>query len=89
MPEDRISRLSKRFQQHAVGRRPTSDRTRERRSFYLDANLVERLDQTYRDLNYELYRSGGISKSAFLETVIEYGLAHLPELKDTLSQSQG
>jgi len=88
MTEDRIARLSKRFRTHAVGRPPTSERTRERHSFYLDAALVERLDRTYRDLNYELYHSGGISKSRFLETLIEYGLNHLPALKAALSPQE-
>lgn len=87
MAEDRISRLSKRFRTHAVGRPPTSERTRERRSFYLDGELIERLNETYRDLNYQLYRSGGITKSQFLETLIEYGLNHLAEVRAALSHT--
>ncbi len=85
MPEDRISRLSKRFQTHAVGRQPTAQRSRERKSFYLDGELVERLDKTYRDLGHELY-PGTLSKSTFLETLLEYGLQHLDELKSVLAQ---
>jgi hypothetical protein len=85
MPEDRISRLSKRFQTHAVGRQPTTQRSRERRSFYLDAELVERLDKTYRDVGHELYPST-LSKSTFLETLLEYGLEHLRELTSVLAQ---
>jgi hypothetical protein len=85
MPEDRIARLSKRFKTHAVGRRPATERTRERRSFYLDTDLVDRLDKTYRDLNHDLYPKA-VSKSAFLETLIEYGLDHLGELKAALAQ---
>jgi hypothetical protein len=88
MKEDRLSKLSQRFKTHAVGRPRTSDRNRERRSFYLDAELVEHLDKTYRDLNYELYRAGGVTKSAFLETLIEYGLNHLPDIKAALSQGR-
>ena len=55
MAEDRISRLSKRFETHAVGRQASTQRSRERKSFYLDAELVGRLDRTYRDVGHELY----------------------------------
>jgi hypothetical protein len=84
MPEDRIAKLSERFRTHALGRGMRSQRNRERHSFYIDADLVSRLDSSYRDLNHGLY-PGAISKSAFLETLLEYSLAHLPELKATLA----
>ena len=80
MPEDRISKLSQRFKTHAVGRKPTSNRTRERRSLYLDGELVERLDKIYRDVNHELYPNV-VNKSAFLETILEYGLDNLDQVK--------
>ncbi len=79
MPEDRISKLSQRFKSHSVGRKPESTRNRERKSFYLDTDL------TYKALNHELFPQA-ISKSAFLETIIEYGLDHLPEVRDLLKQ---
>jgi hypothetical protein len=85
MTEDRISRLSKRFETHAVGRRPATQRSRERKSFYLDGELVERLDKTYRDIGHELYPEA-LSKSTFLETLLEYGLQHLHELKSVLAE---
>ncbi|HEX2173174.1 MAG TPA: hypothetical protein VHL09_12100 [Dehalococcoidia bacterium] len=87
MPDDRISKLSQRFRTHAVGRRPTSNRNRERHSFYLDAELVTRLDQVYRAVNHELYPES-ITKSAFLETLIEYGLDHVSDLKAALAQPE-
>lgn len=86
MAEDRIGKLSQRFSRHAVGRKPVATRTRERRSFYLDAELTARIDQTYRDLNHELYPRT-VNKSVFLEAVIEYGLEHLAELKPRLARS--
>jgi hypothetical protein len=85
MAEDRISRLSKRFETHAVGRQPTAQRSRERKSFYLDAELVDRLDRTWRDVGHELYPNT-LSKSTFLETLLEYGLEHLAELKAALAE---
>ena len=86
MSDDRIAKLSQRFSKHAVGRKPATSRTRERRSFYLDAELTGRIDQMYRDLNHALYPRS-VSKSVFLETVIEYGLEHLEDLKPILIQA--
>jgi hypothetical protein len=88
MPEDRISKLSQRFRTHAVGRRPSSPRNRERHSFYLDVDLVQHLDKSYRDLNHELYPQVSLKKGDFLEALIEYGLGHLPEIKKALSESR-
>ena len=87
MTDDRIAKLSQRFKTHAVGRRGSGARSRERNSFYFDRELVARLDQTYRQLNHELYPSS-LSKSAFLEVLIEYGLDHLGELRSRLDAVQ-
>ena len=83
MSDDRIAKLSQRFNKHAVGRKPSAPRSRERRSYYLATEITERLDRVYRDVNHELYPHS-VSKSLFLETVIEHGLAHLDELKPRL-----
>lgn len=88
MSEDRIAKLSQRFSRHTVGRKPATTRTRERRSFYVDGELVARLDQMYKDVNHELYPHT-VSKSVFLETVMEYGLDHLAELKPILIDASG
>jgi len=89
MSDDRISKLSQRFKTHAVGRRPSATRARERHSFYIDGELVARLDRVYRDVAHELHPLT-LSKSVFLETLIEYGLEHLDELKASLrEQLQG
>jgi hypothetical protein len=82
---DRISRLSKRFTTHAVGRQKTSERNRERKSFYLDGDLVTRMDQTYREINHALYPKR-VSKSTFLETVLERGLENRDELQALLAE---
>ena len=83
MSDDRISSLSRRFKTHAVGRPSKSPRTRERRSFYLDVAIVAQLDEAYRKLNHDVYPKE-VSKSVFLETVLEYGLAHIEYLKAQL-----
>ena len=85
MGDDRIAKLSERFNRHQTGRKPaTTPRNRERRSLYLDGALLERLDQEHRALNHKLYPAS-VNKAVFLETLIEYGLAHLDELQVTLS----
>jgi len=51
---------------------------------YLDGALLERLDQEHRALNHDLYPAS-VNKAVFLETLLEYGLAHIDELRATLS----
>ena len=87
MADDRIAKLSERFSRHQVGRKPTTNRTRERRSLYLDGMLLERLDQEHRALNHAIYPRS-VNKAVFLETLLEYGLEHLDELKDSLTQAR-
>lgn len=84
MRDERISRLSKRFSTHAGGKPLNAERTRERHSLYLDSELVARLDKTYRDLNHQLYPRR-VSKSTFLEALLEFGLERLDEIKAVLS----
>jgi len=86
MSDNRISELSKRFQRHtAGGRPPETNKTRERKSFYIDTELVGRIDLAFRQLNHDLYPKR-VSKSTFLETIMERGLANIDELKQVLSQ---
>jgi hypothetical protein len=81
--DERINKLSQRFKTHTVGRRPTTTRARERHSFYLDGDVVSRLDRTYREVDHALHPHD-VSKSAFLETLIEYGLEHIGEIQALL-----
>ena len=78
--DDRIAKLSQRFRTHASGRPRNESKNRERQSLYLDTNLTERLDKTYKDLAHALYPKA-VSKSTFLETVLEYGLENLDQVK--------
>ena len=82
--EDRIARLSQRFKTHAGGRPKTDQKSRERQSLYLDANLIERVDKTYKKIGHQLYPNE-VSKSLFLETILEYGLENMEAIKSRLS----
>ena len=80
----RISRLSQRFDKSAAPAKTESQRARERQSLYLDAELMKRIDQVHRDVAQVLYPQK-LTKSTFLETVLEYGLAHLDDVKGQLT----
>jgi hypothetical protein len=85
--DDRIAKLSQRFKSHAVGRRPQeTPRTRERHSLYLDTDLIAQASQAYRDISHELYPHN-VSKSEFWEALLGYGLEHLADLKQVLSNA--
>jgi hypothetical protein len=55
-------------------------------SLYLDGEVVSRLDKAYRDCSHDLHPIV-VSKSVFLETLIEHGLAHLDKLKPLLKEA--
>jgi hypothetical protein len=80
----RISRLSQRFEKPAAASKTESQRARERQSLYLDAELMKRIDQVHRDVAHQLYPRR-VTKSTFLETLLEYSLAHLDEVKSQLT----
>ena len=84
--EDRIARLSQRFKTHTTGRPKNESKNRERQSLYLDANLTERIDKTYKDINHQLYPNS-VSKSTFLEIILEYGLENIESVKSRLSET--
>ena len=83
--DERIAKLSQRFKTHSTGRPKRAQKNRERQSFYLDTGLTERMDRTYKDLVHQLYPKS-ISKSAFLEALLEYGLEHLDVITSHLTE---
>jgi hypothetical protein len=82
---DRITKLSQRFKTHGTGRPKQTPKQRERQSLYLDAGLTERIDHTYKDIAHQLYPQS-LSKSAFLETLLEYGLENLETITSRLTE---
>lgn len=86
MSDDRIAKLSQRFQTHAGGRRPAVTRSRERQSLYLDTGVKKRLDASYKEISHDLHPAS-VSKSVFLETLISYALDHVDELKAAILQA--
>lgn len=80
----RIAKLSERFKPHA-GRPTRAPKQRQRRSFYLDIEIAERLDRDYKEFNHQAYPRT-VTKSEFMEAVLEYGLNHLPGVKALLEE---
>lgn len=81
---ERIAKLTQRFSKHSTGRPKTAKKIRGRDSFYLDTELTEKIDKAYKDLSHELYPKS-FSKSLFLETMLEFGLSNIAEIKSQLS----
>ena len=71
----RISKLSERFTANARKPKPGA-RERERRSFYLDVAVMTRLDEELKAFNHRNFPAT-VSKSVFLETLLEHGLDNL------------
>jgi hypothetical protein len=83
----RIAKLSERFKPH-TGRPKLSPKERERRSYYLDTGIAERLDKDYKEFSHRLYPQV-VSKSVFIETILEYGLDHLQALREIIKAKSG
>ncbi len=83
--QERISKLSERFKAHTTGRPKQANKERERRSFYLDTALTNRLDEEYKAFNHKVYPNT-VSKSLFLETLLEYGLENLDAIEAKVAE---
>jgi hypothetical protein len=78
----RINKLSERFKER-VGRPKQPGKDRERRSYYLDTAVAEQIDKGYKDFNHNVYPKS-VSKSVFIETILEYGLDNIESIKDII-----
>jgi hypothetical protein len=77
--QGRIAKLSERFTANARKPKPGT-RERERRSFYLDVAVITRLDEELKAFNHRNFPAT-VSKSVFLETLLEYGLNNLDAIR--------
>ncbi len=82
----RITKLSECFKERS-GRPKQFPIERERRSYYLDteisARISARLDKDYKEFNHQVYPHT-VSKSMFMETILEYGLNNLSAIKELI-----
>ena len=80
----RIEALSKRFTQTSQPpSSKTSDHNRSRHSVYIDTDLMNELDELYRELKHEAYPTE-LKKSTFLEAMLRQGLENLDEVRASL-----
>jgi hypothetical protein len=80
--QERISKLSSRFQK-TEATSPRKPKKRDRHSLYLDTELVTEADRVYKEVNHQLYPAE-ISKSQFLEALLQYGLEHIEDVKQLI-----
>jgi hypothetical protein len=78
----RIAKLSERFKPNS-GRQKISPKQRERKSYYLDTEIIGRLDSDYKEFSHQLYPQT-VGKSVFMETILEYGLDNLPAIRELI-----
>ena len=78
----RIAKLSERFKPQ-TGRQKHSPKQRERKSYYLDTEITDRLDKDHKEFSHQLY-SQTVGKSVFIETILEYGLDNLPAIRELI-----
>jgi len=87
--EDRLRKLSERFNNPASESKPATtpkkEMARSRHSLYLDKAVVSLCDQAYKEAAHELYPTE-ISKSDFLEACLKFALQHQDEIKRSLTQ---
>jgi hypothetical protein len=81
--KSRINKLSERFKVRP-GRPKQSAKERERRSYYLDTEIADRLDKDYKEFNHQAYPHT-VSKSVFIETLLEYSLNNLPSIQELIT----
>ncbi len=81
--KSRISKLSERFKSRP-GRPKQTQKDRERRSYYLDTQIAERLDRDYKEFNHQAYPHT-VSKSIFIESILEYGLNNLSTIREIIA----
>lgn len=83
----RIEALKQRFEtpvQPSSSSTP-SNNTRKRHSVYIDQLLMQRVDEMYKQIQHEFFPTE-ITKSAFMEQLMEQGLQNIDKVKVALTE---
>jgi hypothetical protein len=80
--EKRIQALAGRFKSKPIAAAGEKANNRKRHSVYIDAELMQRIDITLKEVNHAIYPAE-VTKSLFLERLLEKGLENLEAVKAT------
>jgi len=84
---DRVRQLAQRFSHDAAGdwlaapKPPV--RLRKRHSVYIDSQLMQRVDETLKRIQHEVFPTQ-VNKSIFLEKLLERGLTDVDAIVDAI-----
>jgi hypothetical protein len=87
--QKRIEALGKRFSEDALApkqQRVSVNNNRKRHSVYIDADLMKRIDEIFKGVQHEVYPAE-VTKSLFLEKLLENGLENLEAVKAAMVAS--
>lgn len=87
--QKRIETLGKRFSEDALAPKPkpsSGHNNRKRHSVYIDADLMKHIDDIFKVVQHDVYPVA-VTKSLFLEKLLENGLQNLEDVKTVLGAS--
>lgn len=88
--QKRIETLGKRFSETAQQEQTKSSdsgRNRKQHSIYIDSDLMKRVDKAFKQFQHEIYPAE-ITKSLFMECLLEKGLENIEEIKTGIGESE-
>ena len=83
----RLEALKKRFDtpSRSASSGEAANSTRKRHSVYIDQTLMQQVDELYKETQHEFFPTE-ITKSAFLEQLLQQGLENLDKVKIALAE---
>ncbi|MCB0094194.1 MAG: hypothetical protein KDE50_00825 [Caldilineaceae bacterium] len=86
MAKDKFSRLSERMYGRSSQKENDDEKQakqRKRYTIYVDRELIDDLNQAHKKVNHDFFPAE-VQKSLFLETLIQFGLDNIHEVKERL-----